>query len=125
MGRLEQTFTVCIRARISSLYRAKKLTLKQGFGKCPAIDRNKGPFRPLAQIVDRAGDKLFSGTAFTRHEDRRLHLGDRLDHLEDRVHRGRRSDNVLDAAAFTLSTLERPVFVDQSLFLKRLPDDQL
>jgi len=45
--------------------------------------------------------------------------------LKDRLHLCRASDDVLDAAAFTLCSLDRTVLIYKSLFLKRLFVDQL
>src|SRR5258706_9654265 len=124
MGRLKQSFAVRVRSRERTFYIAKKLALKQRFGKGAAVDRNKGLLRARAQIVYSTGNKLLSGAALAGYQYGRLHLRHSLDHLEDRIHLGRGTDNIFYAAAFTLSTFEGPVLVDERLLLKRFFDDQ-
>ena len=75
--------------------------------------------------MDRAGDKFFTSAAFAGDQNGRLDLGHRFDHLEYRLHLPGIADNVLYAPTFALGAFECAVFVDQSLLLDRLLDDQL
>ena len=121
----KEALSVCVRAGKRAFHVTEQLRFEQRFGKCTAVDRDKRLFGTRAQIVDRPGDQFFSGSALAGDQDRRLHLGDGLDHLKDRVHLRRSADDVLDAAAFALGTLEGTVLVDQGLLFKRLSDDEL
>ncbi len=54
-----------------------------------------------------------------------MNLGDRFDHLKDRLHLCRVANDVLYTATLTLSSFECTVFIDQRLFFKRFLDYQL
>jgi len=62
--------------------------------------------------------------AFSVDKHRRLNFRNGFDHLEDRVHLRRISDDVLYASAFALGAAECTVLIDQGLLLERLLYDK-
>src|ERR1043166_12040 len=75
--------------------------------------------------MDRPSDQFLSGAALAGNENGRLDLGDRFDHLEDRVHYARRAHDVLDAAALPLRAFEGAVLVNERLFFEGFLDYEL
>jgi hypothetical protein len=113
------------RTRKRGFYKSEKLGLEQSLGHRTAVDRDKWILGAIREIVDRASDKLFSGSRFARDEDRRLFAGECRDLFMKSADRIRASDDIRRAPDFSLSSSQRTILIDHRLSLERAFDDQL
>src|SRR5438270_8142104 len=91
----DQAFGVAVGSRESTLAVAEELILQKVMRDGGAIDRQETLVRVGAAAVDGAGDQLLAGAALAGQEDSRARAGHLARHLENRLHGGRRTDDLL------------------------------
>ena len=75
--------------------------------------------------MNSSSDQFLTRSALAGNKYGRLDLSDGLDHLEDRIHFGRRADDVLYAAALALCTLKGAILIKKRLAFQRFAHDEL
>ena len=72
---------------------AEELGLEQRLGNRAAVDRDEPVGAPRAVVVNRARDHLLAGAGLAGNQDRAVRPRDRLEHLEERLHRPAAAEN--------------------------------
>ena len=78
-------------------FMAKQLAFEQAGGDRGTVQLDESPFAARAEIVDRAGNQVFSGAGFAQDQNRDVGGGDRFHLLQDSPQDRTITDNVLEA----------------------------
>src|SRR5262249_10542327 len=127
---------VADRAGERAAHVAEELRLEQRFRNRAAVQRDEAVHAPRAALMNGARDDFLARTRFARDQDRAARRRDRLEQLEQQLHRPALADDSLEAVPlFELRTqvrvlgfqpplLERGIeHVQQLVDLKRLADE--
>ena len=99
---------------------AEQFGLEQVFRNRAAVDAHQLLVFPGAVEVDGFRDQFFSGTGLTLDQYRAVQAGDRVNQLENPIHRAAAADDVVETVLFVELFLEVLVFETQLAFSKSL-----
>jgi len=94
---LQEAFLLSLGIGEGALFMAKQLAFQQAFGQGGAGDVHEGMVGPVGIVVDRLGDEVFPGTAFTAEKDSGgAAVGHVVDQLEELPHLLAIADDAVD-----------------------------